>query len=346
MSDYVRSVCKDTSYSHVMKEINMLKYIGKRIVSLIPVVIIISIMLFSFVQLMPGDPVKAMMNPDIKDPVEYDRVYKEIETKLGRDKSYPEQYVRWVSNTLKGDLGYSTSMKKPVKDVIATPLKNSIGLNIVSIALAFVISIFVGIKSAVDRGKFFDKFWQVFSLIGMSMPTLLISILLIYVFAIKLGWLPTGGMPLAGSSSGLAYIGEWFKYAALPIATLTIGSFASTIRYVRNAMIEVLNSDYIRTARAKGLSSKVIIYSHAFRNALIPVVTVVAGSIAGIFGGAAITENIFSWNGIGNVLISGVTSRDFMLILSMNMFYAVLSLVSNILMDVGYALVDPRVKLD
>ncbi len=324
----------------------MFRYIGKRIMSLIPVVIVISIVLFSFVKMMPGDPVQAMMNPDIKDPAEYERVYNEIEESLGLDKSLPEQYVRWVSNTLSGDLGYSTSMNKPVKDVIATPLKNSIGLNIVSITLAFIISIVVGIKSAVDRGKFFDKFWQVFSLIGMSMPTLLISIILIYIFAIKLGWFPTGGMPLAGSSSGIRYLGEWLHYAALPIATLTIGSFASTIRYVRNAMLEVLSSDYIRTARAKGLSRKVIIYQHAFRNALIPVVTVVAGSIAGIFGGAAITERIFSWNGIGNVLISGVTSRDFMLILSMNMFYAILSLVSNIVMDIGYALVDPRVKLD
>ena len=209
----------------------MFRYIGKRILSLIPVVIIISIVLFSFVKMMPGDPVQAMMNPDIKDPAEYERVYTEIEASLGLDKSLPEQYVRWVSNTLSGDLGYSTSMNKPVKDVIATPLKNSIGLNIVSITLAFIISIVVGIKSAVDRVSSLTSFGGVFSLIGMSMPTLLISIILIYIFAIKLGWFPTGGMPLCGKFIGIKYVGEWLHYAALPIATLTIGSFASTIRY-------------------------------------------------------------------------------------------------------------------
>lgn len=323
----------------------MFKYMIKRIMSLIPVVIIISIMLFSLVKMMPGDPVIGMINPAIKDPVQYQRAYDEAAERIGHNKPLPEQYVRWVKNTLSGDLGISTSKNKPVKEVIATPLKNTVFLNIISTTIAFVISIIVGIKSAVNRGGKFDKFWQVFSLVGMSMPTLLISILLIYFFAIKLSIFPTGGMPLAGTT-GIAYVGQWFRYAALPIITLTIGSFASTIRYVRNAMIEVLNSDYIRTARAKGLSGKVIVYSHAFRNALIPVVTVLAGSIASIFGGAAITEQIFSWNGIGNVLIQGVGSRDLMLVLAMNMFYAILSLVSNIVMDIGYAMVDPRVKLD
>lgn len=138
---------------------------------------------------------------------------------------------------------------------------------------------------------------------------------------------------------------QWAKYMALPVITLTIGNLAGTIRYVRNAMIEVISKDFIRTARSKGLSEKVIIYSHAFRNALIPVVTLVAGSLVGLFGGAAITETIFAWNGIGYVLIQALNSRDYMVVLTMNLFYAVLSLTANILMDIGYALVDPRIKL-
>ncbi|CAM3669591.1 ABC transporter permease [Erysipelothrix urinaevulpis] len=323
----------------------MLKYLGKRIMSLIPVVIIISILLFSLVKMMPGDVVLGMINPNIKDPVAYKQEYARIEQQLGLDKSLPEQYVRWVKSTVSGDLGMSTSKNRPVKDVIGTPLKNTIFLNIIAMSLAFVISVIVGIKSAVNRGGKFDKFWQIFSLVGMSMPTLLISVLLIYVLSIKFKLFPTGGMPLPGTT-GPAYLVEWFKFATLPILTLTIGSFATTIRYVRNAMIEVLNSDYIRTARAKGLSEKVVIYQHAFRNALIPVVTILAGMLAGLFGGAAITEQIFSWNGIGNVLIQAVTARDFMLILSLNMFYAVIALLSNVIMDIGYAAVDPRVKLD
>ncbi|MEG0328746.1 MAG: ABC transporter permease [Erysipelothrix sp.] len=324
----------------------MLKYLVKRIISLIPVVIVISIMLFGFVKIMPGDPVLGMMNPNIKDPVEYAAQEARIREQLGLDKSLPEQYVKWVGNTVKGDLGFSLSERKPVKDVIGRPLQNTISVNVIAITLSFIISVIVGIKSAVKRGGWYDKTWQVLSIIGMSMPTLLISILLIYVFAIKLGWFPTQGMPVQGMTSGFASVVEWMKYATLVIMTLTIGSLASTIRYVRNAMIEVLNSDYIRTARAKGLSNKVIIYSHAFRNALIPVVTILAGSIAGIFGGAAITERIFSWNGIGSVLVSGINSRDYQLVLAINIFYAIISLVSNVVMDIGYALVDPRVKLD
>lgn len=324
----------------------MFKYITKRLASLIPVIIIISILLFSLVKIMPGDPVRNMVDPTIKDPAEQERQYEEIKKNLGYDKSLPEQYVRWVKNTATGNLGYSTKYKAPVTEVIKTPMKNTVLLNVISLVLSFIISIIVGIQSAVKRGKFFDKFWQVISLIGMAMPTLLISILLIYAFSIKLEVLPIGGMPAMVDDGSMAYYAEWARYIILPVATLTIGSFAGTIRYVRNAMIEVLNSDYIRTARAKGLSSKVIIYSHAFRNALIPVVTILAGSLAGLFGGASITESIFSWNGIGQVLIQSVNQRDYNMVLALNMFYAILALVANIIMDVGYAFVDPRVKLD
>ena len=306
----------------------MLKYLFKRIMSLIPVVIIISVLLFGLVKTMPGDPVYALMPPEINDPAEYERIYAEIKTSLGLDKSLAEQYVLWIGRTLSGDLGQSTLFSRPVVDVIKTPMKNTVLLNIVSTLLSFIISIIVGIKSAVKRGKLYDKSWQVFSLVGMSLPTMLISILLIYVFSIKLGWFPIGGMPSVPDDGSLGYYAVFSRYLVLPIVTLTIGSFASTIRYVRNAMIDVLNSDYIRTARAKGL------------------VTVVAGSFAGIFGGASITEKIFSFNGIGTVLINSVTNRDYYLILALNLFYAVLSLVSNVIMDICYALVDPRVKLD
>lgn len=324
----------------------MLKYLGKRILSILPVVFIISILLFGLVKIMPGDPVSALMPQNIVNPEEYDRTYEEIKESLGLNKSIPEQYVIWLKRTVTGDLGNSTLFNRPVKDVIGGPLKNTLIINVVSTTLSFIISIFVGIRSAVKRGKLFDKTWQVLSIIGMSLPTMLISILLIYTVSIKLGWLPVGGMPSMVPSFSLEYIVEYAKIAILPIITLTLGSFASTTRYVRNAMIDVLNSDYIRTARSKGLSSKVIIYSHAFRNALIPVVTVLAGSLATLFGGAAITEQIFAFNGIGTVLINAVTNRDLYLILALNMFYAILSLVSNILMDIGYAFVDPRVKLD
>lgn len=323
----------------------MFKFLFKRFMSLIPVMFIISVMLFGLFKSMPGDPVKLMIPAGIKSEVQRQMIYDQKVQQLGLDKSLPEQYVRWIINTASGDFGTSTSFNKPVVDVISTPLQNSIKLNVFVVILSFLISIPVGIKSAVKRHSLFDSFWQVFSLVGLSMPVFFIGLLLIFALAINLRWLPAGGMPFRFDGNFINDTLQWAKYMALPVITLTIGNLAGTIRYVRNAMIEVIGKDFIRTARSKGLSEKVIIYSHAFRNALIPVVTLVAGSLVGLFGGAAITETIFAWNGIGYVLIQALNSRDYMVVLTMNLFYAVLSLTANILMDIGYALVDPRIKL-
>lgn len=323
----------------------MFKFLFKRFMSLIPVMFIISVMLFGLFKSMPGDPVRLMIPAGIKSEAQRQMIYDQKVQQLGLDKSLPEQYVRWIINTASGDFGTSTSFNKPVVDVISTPLKNSIKLNVFVVVLSFLISIPVGIKSAVKRHSLFDSFWQIFSLVGLSMPVFFIGLLLIFALAINLRWLPAGGMPFRFDGNFINDTFQWAKYMALPVITLTIGNLAGTIRYVRNAMIEVIGKDFIRTARSKGLSEKVIIYSHAFRNALIPVVTLVAGSLVGLFGGAAITETIFAWNGIGYVLIQALNSRDYMVVLTMNLFYAVLSLTANIMMDIGYALVDPRIKL-
>lgn len=327
----------------------MLKYIIKRLISLIPVLFVISVLLFSLIYAMPGDPVRMMMPEQagaIRDPEAYDKLYEETKIRYGYDKSIPEQYVMWVGRITSGNLGHSSKEKKPVIDVITTPLQNTLILNILATTVSFVLSLYIGIRSAVKKGSLTDKFWQVFSLVGISIPTFFIALTLIYVFALQLHWLPSNGMPIMQNDGSFAYILEWLRYLVLPAATLTIGSLASTSRYVRNAMVEALSQDYIRTARSKGLSEKVVVYSHAFRNALIPVVTVLAWAIVGMFGGAAITEQIFAFNGIGRLLIDSVLARDFNLILALNMFYAVLSVSANLLMDIGYALVDPRVRLD
>jgi peptide/nickel transport system permease protein len=324
----------------------MLKFLLKRLVLLVPVIFIISIMLFGMFKLMPGDPVLLMLPPDLRSQAERDFYYNAYREKLGLDKSIPEQYIAWVGNIARLDFGTSITNNRPVREVIARPLRNSIVLNSFSIIFAFVISIPVGIKSAVKRHSFFDSFWQVFSLIGLSVPVFFIGLILIYTFAITMRVLPAGGMPRMQDDGSFRYFLEWSRYLILPITTLTIGSLAGTTRYVRNAMIEIIGKDFIRTARSKGLNEKVIIYTHAFRNALIPVVTLVTGSLVALFGGSAITESIFSWNGIGRVLIDSLNNRDYMVVLTMNIFYAVLSLTANLIMDIGYALVDPRVKLN
>lgn len=324
----------------------MFKYLVRRIMSLIPVIIIISIMLFGIVKMVPGDPVRGMLPPETSaTPEEWQAMYDEMYTRLGLDKSLAEQYVRWIGNLVTGEFGYSSQHNKEVRDVLRQPLRNSILINIFSITLAFSISIPIGIRSAVKRNSIEDRGWQVFSLVGISMPSFFIGLSFIYIFALNLKWFPAGGLPYE-SFGFFRDITQWARYLFLPLLTLTISSLAGTIRYVRGAMLEAISKDYIRTARSKGLREKVVIYSHAFRNALIPVVTIVTGSLVGIFGGSAITETIFEFNGIGRTLVQALISRDFSVVLVMNLFYAILSLTANVIMDVTYALVDPRVRLD
>lgn len=326
----------------------MLKYILKRILHLIPVIIMISIILFGVMKIMPVDPVLLLMPEDpslLQDKTQYERVYKEIERKYGYDKSIPVQYMKWLQRTITGDLGESTRFHKPVIDVVKEPLRNTLYLNIGSTTIGLFVSILIGITSAVKKGTFYDKFWQTVSLIGISLPTFFIGLMLIYTFALKLKWLPANGMPvlLPGQND---YVLQWVRTLILPTITLTIGSVASISRYVRSAMIDALSQDYIRTARSKGVKEKVVIYRHAFRNALIPVVTIVAWAIVGMFSGAAITETVFAYNGIGRVMIESVFGLDYNVVLALNMFFAILSVLGNLLMDLGYALVDPRIRLE
>lgn len=318
----------------------MIKYSIKRILSLIPVIFVISVILFGLTKIMPGNPADMMIPLNTK-PEARETLKKEIEKELGLDQPLPVQYVAWVKNVAQGDLGYSSWKNDEVKNVIADPLKNTVLLNFFVLLFSLTISILAGIRSAIKKNSFIDQFWQVFSLVGMSVPTFFIGLCLIYVFAIKLRWLPSNGMPMDGGN-----IGSWVYYMVLPVVTLTVTSLASTIRYVRNAMLEALSQDYIRTARSKGLSEKVVIYSHAFRNALIPIVTVVMAQIGTLFSGSMITESVFVWDGLGSVLITALNRRDSMLVIALNMFYAVVYLASNFIADLTYALVDPRIKLD
>lgn len=319
----------------------VLKFILRRLLNLIPVLFIISILLFGLSKAMPGDPVMLMMPQQGFHSEEQKRqVYEAIEKKYGFDKPLPEQYWNWLQRTVQGDFGESIVHRRPVKDLLGPRLKNTLVLNLGVTVISFVLSIFLGIKSAVKEGSFFDKFWQVFSIMGISLPTLFFGLMLIYLFSLTLGWLPPGGMPRNNTFA------EWVACLILPSLTLLLGSLASTYRYIRNSMLDVLGQDFVRTARAKGLSEHKVIYSHAFRNALIPVVTVFTWSLTGLLGGSAITESIFAYDGIGKFLISSVIARDYNVVMALNMLYAILSVLGNLLMDIGYSLVDPRVRLE
>jgi peptide/nickel transport system permease protein len=321
------------------------RFIIKRIIILIPVLIGISIILFLISKAMPGDPVRAMMPSNLRQE-QREQAYNAIHQRLGLDKSLPEQYFRWIYNiVIKREMGHSTMFNRPVAEAIAQPLANTIILNVFINIFYLLLALPIGIKMAVKRGALFDSGWQVFSLATFSIPSFFLALTLIFIFGCTLGWLPLGGMPNASLLSGGALYIAWARHLVLPVVTLTIISLAGALRYTRNAMIDALSQDYIRTARSKGLGEKVVIYSHAFRNALIPISSIIVGTIFSLFAGSAITETVFQYNGIGKLLVSAIGQKDTMMIISMNLFFSVIAVISVLVADIVYGLVDPRIKL-
>ncbi|BBK62487.1 peptide ABC transporter permease [Amedibacterium intestinale] len=326
----------------------MLKYILKRLVNLIPVVFIISILVFATVQAMPGDPVDAYLGMNFK-VTEQQR--EQLREELGLNKSQPEQYVRWVGRMVTGDLGDSIKLKKPVAEVIGSYVWNTFYLNALSLIVALLFAIPIGIKQAVKKGSKYDNFWTVFSLIGVSVPTFFFALLLLFFVALNIPNFPLNGMKDAtmdafGYPNKFVEILDILKHSILPVIVLAFSTFATFSRYVRNSMIEVINMDYIRTARSKGLKEKVVIYKHAFRNAMIPLVTLLGMYIPTLFSGAVILETVFIWPGIGKVLIDAINARDNSLVTACLMFSALLMVLGNLLADIFYSMVDPRIKVD
>jgi peptide/nickel transport system permease protein len=323
------------------------RYFARRLLYLVMVFFIISIVLFSIYQLVPGDPVLMMMSsaPATMTPEVYARTYEELRISLGLDRGIVVQYFSWLGKLLSGNLGFSTYNLRPVAQLIATPLRLSVSLNIIVMLLVFSITIPMGIISAVKKNTIFDRVVQVISILGYSLPSFIFAIFFIFLFSVKLRLLPISGISTPGFT-GTPSQEFWDRavHMILPILTLTFGSLGGIVRYVRASMIEALRMDYIRTARAKGLREKVVIYSHAFRNSLIPLVNIMVGWFIGIFGGAMIAESIFLWNGMGKLMLDSLNHMDYSVALALNMFYMLLALIGNVLMDLGYVLVDPRVK--
>lgn len=327
----------------------MLKFIIRRLIGLIPVILIISIILFGLVQLMPGDPVSAYLGIGSKVSPEQQE---QIREKLGLDKPWYIQYVKWLKRTvIEGDLGTSIKYRKPVTELMGEYIWNTFIINFIATIIAFAIAIPVGIKSAVKKYSAFDNFFTVFSLVGVSMPSFFFALILIFFIAIPFPVIPLNGMRTSlmaamGYPSKLAEIKDILLHMILPVTVLSLTSLAGLIKYVRNSVIDVINQDYIRTARSKGLKEKVVIYRHAFRNALIPLVTLAGLYIPSLFAGAMILETVFLWPGIGNILYTSILDRDYSVVIATNVFYALLMVLGNLLSDISYALVDPRVKVD
>ena len=304
--------------------------------------------IFSVVKAMPGDEVTAYLGPGAKVTEE---TRQEMREKLGLDKSYPEQYIRWVGRMFQGDLGTSVTLRKPVVDVISSYVWNTFYLNALALIIALAFAIPIGIRQAVKKGSVYDNFWTVFSLLGISVPTFFFGLILIFYVALNVSWIPISGMRDTmlqnfGYASVFQEIKDVAVHSILPVIVLAFGSFATFSRYVRNSMVEVINMDYVRTARAKGLKEKTVIYKHAFKNAQIPLVTLLGLYIPSLFSGATILETVFVWPGIGKVLIDAINQRDNSLVMACLIFSAILMILGNLLSDICYSLVDPRIKVD
>lgn len=337
----------------------MTKYVLKRLLYMVIVFLLVSLLMYSIYNLIPTDPARAQLEPmktSLK-PAEYEQRYQMLRQQMGLDDPLIVRYLRWIGfwpdvngkldGMLQGNFGYSQIYKTDVANVLPSRMLNTIYINIFSTLVALAITIPLGIYCAVHKRSKTDNAVQVLSIIGYSIPVYIIALIFIWLFAVTLRWLPVFGMQTPGNNfTGFRAFLDKVYYMTLPVLVMTVGSLGGMTRYVRAAMIEALSMDYIRTARAKGLKEKVVIYSHAWRNALLPVVTVIIGWFLSIFSGSVIIENTFSLNGMGALYYQGLMNHDYELALAIQMFYIVVSLIGQLIMDLSYGIVDPRVRVD
>ncbi|PID79760.1 MAG: peptide permease [Clostridiales bacterium] len=320
----------------------MIKYITRRLLQSIVILFGVTLVIFILIHLAPGDPFIQSMNPNITP---------ELREKMLRDIGYYDplavQYFKWLGQALQGNLGYSIKFNKPVIRVIGDYLPNTILLGAISLLLSLLIALPAGIFSSTKRNSVFDYMVTIFTFIGLSIPAFFFGLLLIKWLTYDYNLLPTSGMVSAGMHlEGAAFIADVAKHIILPTIVLSLLQTATFMRYTRSSMIEVIGEDYIRTARAKGLGEGKVIYKHAFRNALISIITIITLSIPTVFSGAVLTETIFVWPGIGRVNYDAILGRDYPLIMGIMLLMAVIILLSNFLADILYAFADPRIRYD
>lgn len=336
----------------------MIKYFFQRILYLLFVLLLLSFLVYLVYNLLPIDKAADMAMQEIaaNKNLIYAERYLYWQRRYGLDGGIFVRYLRWLGlapfydgsfqGLLQGNLGSSIAYGKPVAEVIAEPLKNTLFLNLFSTALSLGITLPLGAFCAIKRGSKRDTAVQIATIVGYSMPAFIIAILFIWLFAIKLDLFPVSGM----SSVGKDYVGfraflDKLWHFGLPLIVMTFVSLGGMTRYVRASMIDALHLDCIRTARAKGLSERLVVRTHAWRNALLPIVTLLVGWLTGIFSGSIMIENVFGINGLGKVYFEALTTNDNEIALAMQMFYILLALMGNLFADFAYGLVDPRVRV-
>jgi peptide/nickel transport system permease protein len=314
----------------------MKAYLIKRLLSVLPVLFIVSLLVFMIIHLTPGDPASVMLG-DEATPEEVSA----LRDQLGLNLPLYQQYFHWIGNALKGNLGYSYFMQQSVTEAIFARLGPTLSLAIMAQLIAVVIAIPIGIISARKRGTVTDQSLMSLSLLGLSIPNFLLSLFLVLIFTVNLKWLPVAGYrPL---SDGL-----WthFRYLIIPATALGTITAALIARMTRSSMLEVLNANYIKTARSKGVKERGVIYRHALRNAFLPVLTVIGQTFAGLVAGAAVLETIFNIPGVGQLIVNSVQRRDYSVIQGAVLFITVAFVFINLLVDLLYSVIDPRVRLN
>ncbi|MDF2473567.1 MAG: putative rane protein [Anaerocolumna sp.] len=315
----------------------MTKYIIKRLLIAIPVLIGITIFDFLLMNLAPGSPLDLMRNPMVSDMA--------LELKaesLGLNQPIYLQYLQWMQELLHGNLGFSMITYQPVSSLIATHIGPTILLMGVSLLLGLFIAVPLGVLSATKRYSKVDYTAVTASFLSISIPSFFLALFLIYIFTVRLNWLPSSGMVTMGGEGGFLDV---IQHMILPVTVLTVAVAGRNIRYVRSSMLEILEQDYLRTAKAKGVKKFFIINKHAMRNALIPIITVIGMEIPVVFGGAVIIEQIFSWPGMGLLTMSSILSRDYPTIMGLNLVAAIIVLTANLVTDIAYSVVNPEIKL-
>ncbi|MCI8743205.1 MAG: ABC transporter permease subunit [Lachnospiraceae bacterium] len=305
----------------------MLRYTLKRIVGVLPTLIIVVTFVFFFVRMIPGDPARLVAGEQATlDAVEA------VRTQLGLDQPIHVQYVRYIGGLLRGDLGMSLRTKRPVLTEVAARYGNTMALTVASLVWSTIVGVFLGVWSGKNRGKWQDFTGMTLAVSGISLPNFWIGFLLIMLFSVKLRWLPTTGT------------GSW-KNLVLPAIALGTSISAIIARFTRSSIVEVMKEDYIRTARAKGLKEKTVTWAHAFRNSMISVVTVVGLQFGFLLGGSVVTEAVFAYPGLGQLLVESVNYRDYPAIQSLILIFSLQFIVINLIVDILYAVLNPEIKL-
>lgn len=312
-------------------------YLIRRLLWMIMVVIGVSIIVFSLIHITPGDPAQIMLGPSaaIED-------VEALRHQLGLDQPLVLQYGIWASRAARGDLGESIVLRRPVMEELTGRFRNTALLAIAAILISFSLGIATGVLSAVRRGSALDRLVMLLATFGLSLPTFWFGLMLIILFSVRLGWLPGTGMTSAvGGGDAL----DVARHLVLPALTLSVVPLAVIARYTRSAMLEVLGQDYVRTARAKGLSERSVTWLHVFRNTLVALVTMLGLQIGFLLAGAVYVENVFSWPGIGQMLVDAILKRDFPLVQGGVLLVAIVYVLVNLVTDLLYAALDPRIAL-